>query len=227
MPRPRFDAVIFDLDGTLVDSRVAVIDAVSAGIREAVASAGLVVPPIDEQLLLDALGKPAAEYFRAVLPETLGHLADRVKETATRHEVAAFEAGRGRLFDGVLEALDRLRSAGIRIAIVSNAQAPYFRAALAHTGLDARLDHAECHEELPDDAARPFKLTLLRRALAALDIPAERALMAGDRAEDLEAGKTMGCTSMAIPFGFGTDEELAIADLRLESYTDLPGIAGI
>ena len=227
MPQPRFDAVVFDLDGTLVDSRVAVIDAVSAGICEAVAAAGLAVPPIDEQILRDALGKPATEYFRAVLPGTLGHLVDRVKETATRHEVAALAAGRGRLFDGVLEALDRLRSSGIRLAAVSNAQAPYFRAALEHTGLDARLDHAECHEELPGDAPRPFKLTLLRRALAALDVSAERALMAGDRAEDIEAGKITGCTSLAIPFGFGTEEELATADLRLESFADLPGIAGV
>jgi phosphoglycolate phosphatase len=227
MPHPRFDAVVFDLDGTLVDSRIAVIDAVSAGIREAVATAGLVVPPIDEQLLRDALGKPAAEYFRAVLPETLGHLAGRVKETATRHEVAAFEAGHGRLFEGVLEALDRLRTAGIRIAAISNAQAPYFRAALEHTGLDARLDHAECHEELPDDAARPFKLTLLRRALAELGTPAKRVLMAGDRAEDLEAGRVVGCTSLAIPFGFGTEEELAIADLRLDSFADLARIVGV
>ena len=227
MPHPRFDAVIFDLDGTLVDSRVAVIDAVSAGIREAIAAAGLVVPPIDEQLLRDALGKPADEYYRSVLPETLGHLSDRVKETATRHEVAAFAAGRGRLFDGVLAALDRLRAAGIRVAAVSNAQTPYFRAALEHTGLDARLDHSECYEELPDDATRPFKLTLLRRALATLGVPADRALMAGDRAEDLEAARTAGCTSLAIPFGFGTDEELGIADLRLESFAELPGIVGI
>ena len=219
--------MVFDLDGTLVDSRIAVIDAVSAGIREAVEAAGLPVPPIDVQLLHDALGKPAGEYFRAVLPETLGHLADRVKEAATRHEVEAFETGQGRLFDGVLEALDRLRGAGVRIAVVSNAQTPYFRAALKYTGLANRLDHAECHEELPSDSARPFKLTLLRRALVALDTPAERALMAGDRAEDLEAGTRAGCTTLGIPFGFGDDEEIAIADLRLESFAALPSILGI
>jgi len=227
MSRPRFDAIVFDLDGTLVDSRVAVIDAVSAGIREAVGAAGLPVPPIDVQVLHDALGKPATEYFRAVLPETLGHLADRVKEAATRHEVEAFQTGRGRLFDGVLDALDRIRDADIRIAVVSNAQAPYFRAALEYTGLADRVDHAECHEELPDGAERPFKLTLLRRALAALEIPAERALMVGDRAEDLEAGTSAGCTTLAIPFGFGSEEEIAIANLHLESFGALPSIMGI
>lgn len=227
MSRPRFDAIVFDLDGTLVDSRIAVIDAVSAGIREAVGAAGLPIPPIDVQILHDALGKPASEYFRAVLPETLGHLSDRVKEAATRHEVEAFETGRGRLFEGVLEALDRVRDADIRIAVVSNAQAPYFRAALEHTGLAARVDHAECHEELPDDAERPFKLTLLRRALTALGMPADRTLMVGDRAEDLEAGTSTGCTTLAIPFGFGGEEEIAIADLRLDSFAALPAIMGI
>ena len=222
-----YDAVVFDLDGTLVDSRVAVTHAVAAGIREAVEAAGLPVPEIDESVLRAALGKPAPEYFRAILPSTLGHLAERVKETATRHEVEAFASGQGRLFDGVLDALDELRADGVKLAAVSNAQAPYFRAALEHTGLQSRLDHTECHEELPPDAPRPFKLTLLRRALERLDIPADRSLMVGDRAEDLEAGHAAGCGTLAIPFGFGTPEELSIAEASLGSFRELSGVVGI
>lgn len=223
----RFDALVFDLDGTLVDSRVAIIDAVRAGIREAVGEAGLEPPVVTDETLRAALGKPSDEYFLAVLPETLGHLAQRVKEAATRHEVEALASGRGRLFDGVLDALDTLRGGGLRLASVSNAQAPYFRAALEHTGLRSRFDHTECHEELPPNSPRPFKLTLLRRAIAALDVAADRTLMVGDRAEDLEAGAECGCTTLAIPFGFGSEEELAGADLHLPAFADLPAIAGV
>ena len=223
----RFDAVVFDLDGTLVDSRVAIIDAVRAGVHEVIDAEGLPRPDIDDATFRAALGKPAREYFLAILPETLGHLAERVKEAATRHEVEALASGHGRLYDGVLPALDSLRSAGLRLASVSNAQAPYFRAALTHTGLAGRFDHTECHEELPADSPRPFKLTLLRRALDALDVAPSRTLMVGDRAEDLQAGREAGCGTLAIPFGFGSDEELAIADQRLDHYDDLPSIVGV
>jgi phosphoglycolate phosphatase len=224
---PRFDAVVFDLDGTLVDSRVAIIDAVQAGIRQAVAEADLEPPDIDPASLRAALGKPADEYFRAVLPETLGHLAPAVKEAATRREVEALAAGHGRLFEGVLDSLDALRSAGIRLAAVSNAQAPYFRAAIDHTGLAERFDHSECHDELPAGSEPPYKLVLLRRALQELGVDAARSLMVGDRAEDLEAGLAAGCTTMAIPFGFGDEAELAIADLRLSHYSKLPSLVGV
>jgi phosphoglycolate phosphatase len=223
----RFDAVVFDLDGTLVDSRVAIIDAVRAGVQEAIAEAGLPQPDIDDAALRAALGKPAREYFLAILPETLGHLAERVKEAATQHEVEALAAGRGRLYEGVLPALDSLRARGTRLAAVSNAQAPYFRAALEHTGLLARFDHTECHEELPPDSPRPFKLTLLRRAIESLGVEPARVLMVGDRAEDIEAGHAAGCATLGIPFGFGSEEELAPADRQLGHFDELASIVGI
>ena len=224
---PRFDAIVFDLDGTLVDSRVAIIDAVRAGVHEAVAEAGLPQPPMDDATLRAALGKPAREYFLAILPDTLGHLAERVKEAATRHEVEALAAGRGRLYDGVLAALDALRAAGIDLAVVSNAQAPYFRAALEHTGLLERVSHAECHEEMPVDSPRPFKLTLLKRAIERLEVDPARVLMVGDRAEDIEAGRAAGCATLGIPFGFGSLEELSSADHELRHFDELGSIAGL
>ena len=227
MPRSRYRAVVFDLDGTLVDSRVAVIEAVSAGILEVTAEEGLPAPDIDPERLRSALGQPAPEYFRTVLGETLGHLAPRVKEAATRHEVEAFASGRGRLFDGVLEALDTLRAHGLRLAAVSNAQAPYFDAALDHSGLAARLDHRECYEDLPADVSPPFKAALLRRALAALGVDASETVMAGDRADDIEAGTALGCTTLAIGFGFGSPEELAGAHLHLSSFAELPATLGL
>ena len=223
----RFDAVVFDLDGTLVDSRVAIIDAVRAGVHEAVAAADLPQPEVSDDTLRAALGKPAREYFLAILPGELAHLAERVQEAATHHEVEALEAGHGRLFDGVLTALDALRTAGVSLAAVSNAQAPYFRAALEHTGLLERFDHTECHEELPPDSPRPFKLTLLRRAIDRLGVEPGRVLMVGDRAEDIEAGHAAGCATLAIPFGFGSAEELAAADQRLAHFDQLPSVAGV
>lgn len=219
-------AIVFDLDGTLVDSRVAVIDAVAAGIREVAARHGRGPVAIDPARLRAALGMPAREYFVAVLDETLRDLADEVKEASTEHEVTSLASGEGRLFPGVLDTLDALRTRGYSLGVVSNAQGPYFRAALEHLDLESRLSHSECYEELPDGAARPFKRTLLGRALQTMGVEPESAWMVGDRREDIEAGHALGTRTAGILFGFGTPDEFDLADRRLQRFDDLLSIEG-
>jgi phosphoglycolate phosphatase len=218
--------MVFDLDGTLVDSRVAVIDAVAAGIREVAARHDRGPVTIDPARLRAALGKPAHEYFVAVLDETLREFADEVKEASTAHEVAALASGEGRLFPGVLDTLDALRVRGFALGVVSNAQAPYFRAALEHLDLNSRLTHSECYEELPDGAARPFKHTMLRRALHSMGVEPARAWMVGDRREDIEAGHALGTRTAGILFGFGTPDEFDLADQRLQRFDALLSVEG-
>ena len=213
-------AVAFDLDGTLVDSEHAVLDAVAAGVREVTGRHGAAID-VPASVLRDALGLPAAEYYRTILPEEWREHALEVKEVATAHEVAALRDGHGRLFDGVLETLDALRARGMRLACISNAQAPYFRAALEFLKLGARMDHTECHEELPADARPPFKTVMLRRALAALELEASEVMMVGDRAEDVRSGAELGCRTVGLTFGFGTAEELAIAKHRIDRFDRL------
>ena len=218
------EAVVFDLDGTLVDSRVAVIDAVAAGIREVAERHGRGPVHVDPRILRDALGKPAAEYYRDILDDNLVDLAAEVKEVATAHEVAALARGDGRLYEGVLATLDALRARGVQLASVSNAQTPYFRAALEHLGLASRFVHSECQEELPAGAARPFKQTLLARAITQLQVSASNTVMVGDRREDIEAGQALGCLTVGIEFGFGSAVELASADWRVREFGELTGL---
>lgn len=217
-------AVVFDLDGTLVDSRIAVIDAVAAGILEVAEARGIEDIAIDPDRLRSALGKPAPEYFQSILPAKLRDAWREVKDAATAHEVAAFAAGDGRLYDGVLVALQALRARGILLAVVSNAQAPYFHAALEYGGIGPLLHHHECHEELPEGTQPPYKRALLARALEALQVEAREAVMVGDRFEDLQAGRDLGCRTIAIPFGFGEAHEFAGADAVLEAFSALPDL---
>ncbi|HKK69846.1 MAG TPA: HAD family hydrolase [Candidatus Krumholzibacteria bacterium] len=221
MTRTRVEAVVFDLDGTLVDSGTAVIGAVATGIREVAERHGHGRIDVDPSVLRAALGRPAREYFRTVLPRKLVDLADEVKEVATRHEVDALREGHGRTFDAVLPTLDALRSSGRRLACVSNAQAPYFRAALDHLGLGSRFAFTECQEELPAGADPPFKVAMLRRALAALDVAPARAVMVGDREEDLVSGRTVGCRTIGAVYGFGEPDEFVDADATVERFAAL------
>jgi pyrophosphatase PpaX len=213
-------AAIFDLDGTLIDSRQAVVDAVAAGVREVLARHAIQDFEPSEAAIMDAMGLPPVEYYQRILPEALFPLSLELKEVATAHEVRALAAGKGRLFPGVMKGLEALRSGGIRLAIVSNAQQPYFVAALDHLGLEPMLDHRECHEELPPGVGSG-KPVLLRRALAALGVEAGDALMVGDRREDILAGLELGCATVGMSYGFGSPDELREADLVTGEFSSL------
>ncbi len=204
-------AVLFDLDGTLVDSRAAVVDAVAAGVREALQQHGIDGVQPSLQAIRDAMGLPSDAYFRHVLPENLQHLSAAAQAASTRHEIAALQSGNGQLFPRVLETLTALRDAGFRLAVVSNAQQGYFRAALRELDLAPLVHHSECHEELPP-ADQPSKPRLVQRALAALAVPGSATWMVGDRRDDIRAGHAHGCRCLGLTYGFGGPEELAEAD---------------
>lgn len=216
MPAPALRAVVFDMDGTLVDSGTVVLEAVARGVRDVTARHG---EPHDVSfdVLRAALGQPAGDYFRTILPPALEGLAAEVQEAATAYEVEAVHAaGEGLLFPGTLPALDALRVRGLQLACVSNAQGAYFRACLRFTGLGERLAYAECQDDLPSSARTPYKTTLLHRALAALEVDAGAALMVGDREEDIASGLEIGCGTVGASYGFGTDDELERANARIE-----------
>jgi len=213
-------AVAFDLDGTLVDSSNAVLDAVAAGVRDVTGRHGKALD-VSRDVILGALGQPAGDYYRSILPAGLVHLAAEVQEAATALEVAAMQDGRDHLFPRVRETLDALRSRGFRLACISNAQLPYFRAALDHQGLAERFDHSECQEELPRGAKRPFKSTMLRRALVALEVDAADVVMVGDREEDIMSGLEVGTRAVGVTMGFGTATELERAHARIDAFEQL------
>lgn len=221
MESTRRGIVIFDLDGTLVDSRKAIVDAVAAGIETVARELGHPQTRADRDAVVRALGLPSDEYFRRVLPANLVQHAARVKRVATELEVRALAEGEGRLFPGTLESLITLREGGWRVAVVSNAQRPYFRAALEHLGLQAQVDHSECQEELPKELEGDPKTVLVGRALSGRGGEGI-AVVVGDRAEDIQAGRAHGCRTVGATHGFGSEEELALADHRVDG---LPALA--
>jgi phosphoglycolate phosphatase len=219
-------ALVFDLDGTLVDSRHAVVEAVAAGIEDVLHRHGLGDAPPSSAAVAAAMGLAAEEYYRTILPAGLQHLAAEVQAACTRHEVAALAAGRGCLYPGVLFTLTALREAGVRLAAISNAQSLYFHAALMHLQLRPLLQHAECHGDLPADGPRG-KHTLLVRALDALRASPGESCMVGDRREDLEAGRQAGCRTIGVRFGFGAPHELAIADAVVDRFAAILELLGV
>lgn len=225
MPSPH--AFLFDLDGTLLDSRRAVIDAVAAGLRRAYDRCGLPAADPDRALIADCMGLPTDQYFRRAFPEAtvppaLRDAFARAFAAATaEEEVAALARGETSLYPGVEEALAELKRRGHPLLLFSNAGAAYFRAVVDAHRLDRFFAASLCLEEAweRDPAADKTAMVL------GLATDPARTVVVGDREGDVAAGRAAGARTVGCLYGFGDREELRAADWLVDgplAWLDLP-----
>ena len=216
--------VIFDTDGTLVDSRRVIIDAVAEGLRDTYRHFALPVADPDRERIALAMGLPSTAFFRtAFAPETVPHhlrapFAGEFEVRATRAELAALRRGESLLYAHAEATLAALRQEGYELALFSNAGQLYFQAVI------------EVHR-LHRWFSRTLSLEMaVRRRLARDKVGMVRFLardrdevsVVGDRSHDIEAGRAVGAVTVACRYGFGEPAELAMADHIIDSLTELP-----
>jgi phosphoglycolate phosphatase-like HAD superfamily hydrolase len=214
--------ILFDMDGTLLDSRAAVVDAVAEGLTGAYRHHGLPSAAPDRQLIADCMGLPSAEYFArtydtdTVPPELRADFAATYARLTAAAEVAAIEAGRTTLYPGAEETLAVLAERH-SLLLFSNAGRIYFRAVIAGHGLGRFFDDALCLEEAVAQGVATDKAGMV----AALATDPSRAVVVGDRASDIEAGRAAGARTVGCRHGFGTPEELQAADWVVDGLPEL------
>ncbi len=209
-------AIVFDMDGTLVDSGDLAVDSACDGLRAYYAQRGSAPLLPEPAAIRAAVGLPSLDYFATLLPAALRADAERLRALVTLAEVARLARGEGLLMPHALETLAHLRQEGFALAIVSNCSRDYLDANLEHLGLRAAVEVALCL----DDA--PTKTRNVADALRTLG--ATRGAMVGDRAGDIEAGRASSLLTIACRYGFGDDEELAQADHAIDALAELPQI---
>lgn len=218
---------LFDMDGTLLDSSAAVLDAVAAGLERAYRHHGLDPAPADRSLIARCMGLPTDAYFRAAFQPDTVPLAQREQFalsyglfTADAEEEAV-AAGATRLFGEVPAALDALRERGHRLLLFSNAGERYFRAIVRGHGLDRWFERTLCVEGARREGLAEDKDGMVR---ALVDDPA-RAVVVGDRIHDIDAGRRAGARTVGCLYGFGEAAEFRHATWTVEApsgWLDLP-----
>jgi phosphoglycolate phosphatase len=217
---PRFRAigqarhVLFDLDGTLTDSR----DGILRCIKHALAAVGR-TPPGDA-VLERTIGLP----LRGVLAELVGdtgngHLAGTAL-AAYRERYRAVGMFENRLYDGVLACLESLRENGRSLYVVTAKARQFAEQILEHFGIRP-LFAAVYGPDLNGEAAR--KARLIAQALSGEGLNPRDAVMVGDRAEDIEGARANGLPAIAVAWGYGPRAELVAAspDLIVEDVQAL------
>ncbi len=198
MPQPV--AILFDLDGTLVDS----IALILGGFRYSFAAHGVPEPSLDE--ITAGIGTPLAAQFRSYARDD-AHLA------ALMESYRAFQREHHDLllreYAGIRDLLGELRRAGHPVAVVTSKGLALATRALEFTGLGGHVDALVGLESTEHHKPRPEPVL---HALALLDRQPADAIFVGDSPHDIAAGRAAGVTTIAVTWGaFG---EVALSSAR-------------
>lgn len=195
MPR-RFEAIVFDWDGTLLDSTGAIAKAIQDSARDL----GLPVP--DDERARHVIGLGLADALAYAVPDLPPADYPRLVERY-RHHYLMYDANLV-LFEGVREMLADLQQRGHHLAVATGKSAAGLRRALANSGLGAHFVTTRCADQTapkPDPA-------MLREITEELDLPPERIVMIGDTTHDLQMAHSAGAPAIAVTYGAHPVEQL-------------------
>ena len=197
----RYDAAIFDLDGTLLDT----IDDLKNSINHALSVCGY--PPRTRAEVLAFVGNGVPRLVELAVPP--GTPADRRQAVldAMNAHYAAHCAQLTRPYPGVIDVLRTLRAAGVRVAVVSN-KPDYGVQELCARYFPGLLDSAVGMRE--GIRKKPYP-DAVEAALAAFGVPPERAVYIGDSEVDVQTAKNAHTALISVDWGFRTHAQLVEA----------------
>jgi len=196
MPK-RFELLVFDWDGTLMDSAEAII----ASIQLSCQDLGLPVPERERAAHVIGLGlKDALSYAVPELPPSdYGKLALRYRHHYLERDPDI------ELFPGMREMLAALKENGHRLAVATGKTRVGLDRVLEATQLKQFFDSSRCADET---RSKPHP-AMLQELMRELQIEPEATLMIGDTAHDLQMAMNAGVPALAVSYGAHPKEGLA------------------
>ncbi len=192
-----FELIVFDWDGTLMDSESHIVDCLRVAMR-AVGN-----PEEDAATLRQVIGLGLPEAIARLLPEADDK--DRLRaEQAFRTEFLSPKPSPSRLFDGARELLHELREQGYWLAVATGKSRRGLDKVLRETGLEPLFAVTRCADET---FSKPHP-QMLDEILTDMDTAAHKALMVGDTEFDLQMAAAIGMPSLGVSFGVHPVERL-------------------
>lgn len=195
----KYTTVLFDLDGTLVDSGIGVTSSVAYALEKF----GITPPPRQE--LFKFIGPPLTQSFS----EFCGF--DEEKTMLAIKYYREYYSVKGILectmYEGVLELMQSLKEKGCKLALATSKPEIYATRVVENKGILPYLDYISAAST--DEKTRATKEAVVEYALELCEEKdREKILMVGDRHFDIKGAATFGIDSVGVTFGYGTKEEL-------------------
>ncbi|MFT5718226.1 MAG: phosphoglycolate phosphatase [Oleiphilaceae bacterium] len=186
----QYEVVVFDWDGTLVDSEAHIV----ASIESAARAIGL--PALDYDVIKDIIGLGMREALLVLYPRLT---EEQVVDMRQHYSTFFFSKNVDQLmlFDGVLETLEKLKSSGRKLAVATGKSRNGLDKALEATGLKPYFDIERCADETRSKP-HPMMLAEISEYFA---LPSTKMVMVGDTEYDLEMAARFGMESVGVSYG--------------------------
>jgi phosphoglycolate phosphatase len=219
LSRP-FDLIMFDLDGTLIETAPEICDAVNDTLRH------FGLPEVAQ----DNVDRWIGHGTRELLIQALAHVR-KVKVEAVRSSdtlpliATEFDrhyqrrcGTRSHLYPHVRGVLQQLRGQDVKLAVVTNKEERYTRTVLDAHQLAPMFDRVVSGDSLPTKKPDPAGI---RSCLDQFQVPVERALFVGDSSIDVATARNAGVPVWALPYGYnmGQPIEACKPDRVIENFS--------
>jgi phosphoglycolate phosphatase len=224
-----FDLVMFDLDGTLIETSPEIADATN----DTLAQFGL--PLVTQQQVNDWIGHGTQTLLVQALATVQGISKEAVR---TADNFAAISAAfvrhyeqrcgtRSHLYPQVREVLQALKGQGVKLAVVTNKEGRYTQVVLDAHALAPTFDRVISGDTLPTKKPTPVGINA---CLAQFGVDRSRALFVGDSSIDVATARNAGVPVWVLPYGYNMGEaiETCHADRVIADFSALvaPDVRG-
>jgi phosphoglycolate phosphatase len=185
--------LIFDLDGTLIDSKLDLAHAVNA------ARDHMGLAPITNELVYSYVGEGAPVLIRRALGATAPQAdVDRALEFFMQY-YRQHQLDNTTLYPGVREALNKLKSSGARLNVLTNKPVRMSNEILAGLGISGHFDYVYGGNSFEFKKPHPIGIhTIVRDSNADRD----KTIMVGDSGVDIQTARNAGVLSCGVSYGF-------------------------
>ncbi|MBE0473401.1 HAD-IA family hydrolase [Rhodoferax sp.] len=207
MKQRAFDLILFDLDGTLVETAPEIVDAVN----DTLGHFGM--PRVKQQQVSDWIGHGTRELLVQALAQVTGTTAAQVRASELLARILPVYDSfysrrcgtRSQLYPHVCETLRALRVEGVKLALVTNKESRYTRVVMDVHQLDELFDAVVCGDTLATKKPDPAGVA---RCLAQFRVAPERCLFVGDSSIDAATARNAGVAVWLLPHGYNMGQPI-------------------
>ncbi|CAB1367780.1 phosphoglycolate phosphatase [Denitratisoma oestradiolicum] len=198
-------SVTLDLDGTLLDTAPDLAKAANAMLAE------LGLPQRSEAQIRDFIGKGIPNLVKRSITFDQEPDAEALAraDAAFRRHYAECNGRLSQPYPGVIEGLERFRSLGLKLAIITNKAGAFTEPLVAVSGLASYVEFTIAGDTLPRKKPDPLPL---QHACQRMGVPTKFNLHIGDSQNDFHAARAAGCPVFLVPYGYNEGEDVRLLE---------------